>query len=105
MCTHAGGVEWSAGEVHDEEEEGRVHTLGQPDIFGPAKGFRSRVGGRVPLARPALQAYFGSCSCSYRLATVICKSRQAGLSGQGGGKGYKYTGMHQDRRKGAGSAN
>ena len=96
MCMQ--GVEWSGGGVQEEGGTG-AHSLGQADIFGPAKGFRSRVGGRVPLARPALQAYFASCSCSYRLATVICKSRQVGLSGQGGGKGYKYTGMHQDRRR------
>ena len=38
-------VEWSGGgEVHAEGGTG-AHSLGQADIFGPAKGFRPGVGG------------------------------------------------------------
>ena len=88
MCTHAGGVEWSAGEVHDEEEEGLVHTLalslGQPDIFGPAKGFRSRVGGwqePVGLCR--------SCHPGWQQLSQGSAQLGDGVVKLGGGKGYK----------------
>ena len=60
---------WKGVQGKCTSREGRVHigqqalSLGQADIFGPAKGFRSCVGGRVVLAaRPAIQACT-SCSC------------------------------------------
>ena len=64
MPTHAGGCNVHAGGgMECTSREGRVHigqqalSLGQADIFGPAKGFRSCVGGA---------ATSGQAHCGYR---------------------------------------
>ena len=59
-------------------------SLGQPDIFGPAKGFRSRVGGwQEPVG------LCSSCHPGWQQLSQGSAQLGDGVVKLGGGKGYK----------------
>ena len=77
--------------------EGRVHTvgasLGQPDIFGAAKGFRSRVGGCQGPAGP----WWLLPPPGWQQLSQVSAQPEDRVVKRGGGKGYTHIDWHQDR--------
>ena len=68
-------------------------SLGQPDIFGAAKGFRSRVGGCQGPAGP----WWLLPPPGWQQLSQVSAQPEDRVVKRGGGKGYTHIDWHQDR--------